>query len=175
MHFQEIRRAAAQGTISLPPPMDSEGLEDLAVLKSCLKVIRELSGFRYAFAKDAMAETFAPLMASVEAKNELERQGLKVSLKSYFLSLILKDLENPDIVTIDNYINALFNCADAAANGPITVQTVVNVANSFPQDGIIGAKTRKPKRSRSFFSRIPFPTAKPFRLNWPDGKNTPKN
>ena len=136
MHFQEIRRAAAQGTISLPPPMDSEGLEDLAVLKSCLKVIRELSGFRYAFAKDAMAETFAPLMASVEAKNELERQGLKVSLKSYFLSLILKDLENPDIVTIDNYINALFNCADAAANGPITVQTVVNVANSFPQDGI---------------------------------------
>lgn len=43
MHFQEIRRAAAQGTISLPPPMDSEGLEDLAVLKSCLKVIRELS------------------------------------------------------------------------------------------------------------------------------------
>ena len=92
MHFQEIRRAAAQGTISLPPPMDSEGLEDLAVLKSCLKVIRELSGFRYAFAKDAMAETFAPLMASVEAKNELERQGLKVSLKSYFLSLILKDL-----------------------------------------------------------------------------------
>ena len=71
MHFQEIRRAAAQGTISLPPPMDSEGLEDLAVLKSCLKVIRELSEFRYAFAKDAMAETFAPLMASVEAKNEL--------------------------------------------------------------------------------------------------------
>ena len=97
MHFQEIRRAAAQGTISLPPPMDSEGLEDLAVLKSCLKVIRELSEFRYAFAKDAMAETFAPLMASVEAKNELERQGLKVSLKDYFLSLILKDLENPDI------------------------------------------------------------------------------
>ena len=92
MHFQEIRRAAAQGTISLPPPMDSEGLEDLAVLKSCLKVIRELSEFRYAFAKDAMAETFAPLMASVEAKNELERQGLKVSLKDYFLSLILKDL-----------------------------------------------------------------------------------
>lgn len=45
MHFQEIRRAAAQGTISLPPPMDSEGLEDLAVLKSCLKVIRELSEF----------------------------------------------------------------------------------------------------------------------------------
>ena len=44
MHFQEIRRAAAQGTISLPPPADSEGLEDLAVLKSCLKVIRELSG-----------------------------------------------------------------------------------------------------------------------------------
>ena len=86
MHFQEIRRAAAQGTISLPPPMDSEGLEDLAVLKSCLKVIRELSEF----AKDAMAETFAPLMASVEAKNELERQGLKVSLKDYFLSLILK-------------------------------------------------------------------------------------
>ena len=39
MHFQEIRRAAAQGTISLPPPMDSEGLEDLAVLKSCLKVM----------------------------------------------------------------------------------------------------------------------------------------
>ena len=72
MHFQEIRRAAAQGTISLPPPMDSEGLEDLAVLKSCLKVIRELSEFRYAFAKDAMAETFAPLMASVEAKNEAE-------------------------------------------------------------------------------------------------------
>ena len=73
MHFQEIRRAAAQGTISLPPPANSEGLEDLAVLKSCLKVIRELSGFRYAFAKDAMAETFAPLMASVEAKNELDR------------------------------------------------------------------------------------------------------
>lgn len=136
MHFQEIRRAAAQGTISLPPPADSEGLEDLAVLKSCLKVIRELSGFRYAFAKDAMAETFAPLMASVEAKNELERQGLKVSLKSYFLSLILKDLENPDILLIDNYINALFNSANEAANGPITVQTVVNVVNSFPQDGI---------------------------------------
>lgn len=136
MHFQEIRRAAAQGTISLPPPANSEGLEDLAVLKSCLKVIRELSGFRYAFAKDAMAETFAPLMASVEAKNELERQGLKVSLKSYFLSLILKDLENPDILLIDNYINALFNSANEAANGPITVQTVVNVVNSFPQDGI---------------------------------------
>lgn len=136
MHFQEIRRAAAQGTISLPPLADSEGLEDLAVLKSCLKVIRELSGFRYAFAKDAMAETFAPLMASVEAKNELERQGLKVSLKSYFLSLILKDLENPDILLIDNYINALFNSANEAANGPITVQTVVNVVNSFPQDGI---------------------------------------
>lgn len=136
MHFQEIRRAAAQGTISLPPPADSEGLEDLAVLNSCLKVIRELSGFRYAFAKDAMAETFAPLMASVEAKNELERQGLKVSLKSYFLSLILKDLENPDILLIDNYINALFNSANEAANGPITVQTVVNVVNSFPQDGI---------------------------------------
>ena len=136
MHFQEIRRAAAQGTISLRPPADSEGLEDLAVLKSCLKVIRELSGFRYAFAKDAMAETFAPLMASVEAKNELERQGLKVSLKSYFLSLILKDLENPDILLIDNYINALFNSANEAANGPITVQTVVNVVNSFPQDGI---------------------------------------
>lgn len=136
MLFQEIRRAAAQGTISLPPLADSEGLEDLAVLKSCLKVIRELSGFRYAFAKDAMAETFAPLMASVEAKNELERQGLKVSLKSYFLSLILKDLENPDILLIDNYINALFNSANEAANGPITVQTVVNVVNSFPQDGI---------------------------------------
>lgn len=136
MHFQEIRRAAAQVTISLPPPANSEGLEDLAVLKSCLKVIRELSGFRYAFAKDAMAETFAPLMASVEAKNELERQGLKVSLKSYFLSLILKDLENPDILLIDNYINALFNSANEAANGPITVQTVVNVVNSFPQDGI---------------------------------------
>lgn len=136
MHFQEIRRAAAQATISLPPPANSEGLEDLAVLKSCLKVIRELSGFRYAFAKDAMAETFAPLMASVEAKNELERQGLKVSLKSYFLSLILKDLENPDILLIDNYINALFNSANEAANGPITVQTVVNVVNSFPQDGI---------------------------------------
>lgn len=136
MHFQEIRRAAAQDTISLPPPANSEGLEDLAVLKSCLKVIRELSGFRYAFAKDAMAETFAPLMASVEAKNELERQGLKVSLKSYFLSLILKDLENPDILLIDNYINALFNSANEAANGPITVQTVVNVVNSFPQDGI---------------------------------------
>lgn len=45
MHFQEIRRAAAQGTISLPPPANSEGLEDLAVLKSCLKVIRELSRF----------------------------------------------------------------------------------------------------------------------------------
>ena len=136
MHFQEVRRAAAQDTISLPPPANSEGLEDLAVLKSCLKVIRELSGFRYAFAKDAMAETFAPLMASVEAKNELERQGLKVSLKSYFLSLILKDLENPDILLIDNYINALFNSANEAANGPITVQTVVNVVNSFPQDGI---------------------------------------
>lgn len=99
MHFQEIRRAAAQGTISLPPPADSEGLEDLAVLKSCLKVIRELSGFRYAFGN---GRDFAPLMASVEAKNELERQGLKVSLKSYFLSLILKDLENPDILLIDN-------------------------------------------------------------------------
>ena len=113
MHFQEIRRAAAQGTISLPPPMDSEGLEDLAVLKSCLKVIRELSEFRYAFAKDAMAETFAPLMASVEAKNELERQGLKVSLKDYFLSLILKDLENPDIVIIDNYDSFVYNLSHA--------------------------------------------------------------
>ena len=140
MHFQEIRRAAAQGTISLPPPANSEGLEDLAVLKSCLKVIRELSGFRYAFAKDAMAETFAPLMASVEAKNELERQGLKVSLKSYFLSLILKDLENPDILLIDNYINALFNSANEAANGPITVQTVVNVVNSFPRTELTGER-----------------------------------
>lgn len=175
MHFQEIRRAAAQGTISLPPPMDSEGLEDLAVLKSCLKVIRELSEFRYAFAKDAMAETFAPLMASVEAKNELERQGLKVSLKDYFLSLILKDLENPDIVIIDNYINALFNSADAAANGPITVQTVVNVANSFPQDGINWRQNPQPMRNRSFFSRIPSRTAKLSRLNWPDGRNIPKN
>lgn len=92
--------------------------------------------FPLRLSKDAMAETFAPLMASVEAKNELERQGLKVSLKSYFLSLILKDLENPDILLIDNYINALFNSANEAANGPITVQTVVNVVNSFPQDGI---------------------------------------
>lgn len=65
-----------------------------------------------------MAETFAPLMASVEAKNELERQGLKVSLKSYFLSLILKDLENPDILLIDNYINALFNSANEACQRP---------------------------------------------------------
>ena len=143
MHFQEIRRAAAQGTISLPPPMDSEGLEDLAVLKSCLKVIRELSEFRYAFAKDAMAETFAPLMASVEAKNELERQGLKVSLKDYFLSLILKDLENPDIVIIDNYINALFNSADAAANGPITVQTLslIHIFRSVPKSEMFGANS----------------------------------
>lgn len=85
MHFQEIRRAAAQGTISLPPPMDSEGLEDLAVLKSCLKVIRELSGFRYAFAKDAMAETFAPLMASVEAKNETRTSGFKSQFEVLFL------------------------------------------------------------------------------------------
>lgn len=160
MHFQEIRRAAAQGTISLPPPMDSEGLEDLAVLKSCLKVIRELSGFRYAFAKDAMAETFAPLMASVEAKNELERQGLKVSLKSYFLSLILKDLENPDIVTIDNYINALFNCADAAANGPITVQTVVNVANSFPQDGINWRQNPQTEEEQILLQPDTFPDSK---------------
>ena len=165
MHFQEIRRAAAQGTISLPPPMDSEGLEDLAVLKSCLKVIRELSEFRYAFAKDAMAETFAPLMASVEAKNELERQGLKVSLKDYFLSLTLKDLENPDIVIIDNYINALFNSADAAANGPITSH----------RTALTGGKILKPMRNRSFFSRIPSRTAKLSRLNWPDGRNIPKN
>lgn len=85
MHFQEIRRAAAQGTISLPPPMDSEGLEDLAVLKSCLKVIRELSEFRYAFAKDAMAETFAPLMASVEAKNEIRTTGFKSLFEGLFL------------------------------------------------------------------------------------------
>lgn len=141
-------------------PWISEGLEDLAVLKSCLKVIRELSGFRYAFAKDAMAETFAPLMASVEAKNELERQGLKVSLKSYFLSLILKDLENPDIVTIDNYINALFNCADAAANGPITVQTVVNVANSFPQDGINWRQNPQTEEEQILLQPDTFPDSK---------------
>lgn len=81
MHFQEIRRAAAQGTISLPPPMDSEGLEDLAVLKSCLKVIRELSEFRYAFAKDAMAETFAPLMAS----KRIRTTGFKSLFEGLFL------------------------------------------------------------------------------------------
>lgn len=84
MHFQEIRRAAAQGTISLPPPMDSEGLEDLAVLKSCLKVIRELSEFRYAFAKDAMAETFAPLIFC-RSQKRIRTTGFKSLFEGLFL------------------------------------------------------------------------------------------
>lgn len=72
----------------------------------------------------------------------------------------MKDLENPDIVTIDNYINALFNCADAAANGPITVQTVVNVANSFPQDGINWRQNPQTEEEQILLQPDTFPDSK---------------
>ena len=174
MHFQEIRRAAAQGTISLPPPADSEGLEDLAVLKSCLKVIRELSGSVTPLPKTQWQRLCA-LNGFSEAKNELERQGLKVSLKSYFLSLILKDLENPDILLIDNYINALFNSANEAANGPITVQTVVNVVNSFPQDGINWRENPQTDEEQILLQPDTFPDSKAVQVELARWENIQKN
>lgn len=136
MHFQEIRRAATQGTISLPPPRDSEGLEDISVLKSCLKVTRELANFRYAFAKDSMSQTWARLMAIVEARNELARQNTIVSLRPYFLSLILSNVEDTDIVLLDEYVNALFKGAEDPTAAPVNVKTVVAIANCFAQENI---------------------------------------
>lgn len=160
MQFQEIRRAASQGTISLPPPRDSEGLEDTSILKCCLAVTRALSDFRFAFAQDHMAQTAAHLMAVVEAKNEIERQGHTASLKEYFSSLILKDLEKYEISLLGSYVNALFACADQAKNGPITLQTIVNVANSFPQDGIIWRETEMSDGEVSLLQPDTFPDSK---------------
>lgn len=136
MHFQEIRRAATQGTISLPPPRDSEGLEDISVLKSCLKVTRDISNFRYAFAKDQMSSTWAHLMGVVEAKKELSRQQIDVALRPYFLSLILNSVENRDIVLLGEYVHALFESSQNAAAAPVNVKTVVAAANCFAQENI---------------------------------------
>ncbi len=58
MELQGLRQAASQGTISLPPPRDSEKLEDIPVLRSCLALARGISDFREAFATSVF---FLPL------------------------------------------------------------------------------------------------------------------
>ena len=107
MHFQEIRQAASQGTISLPPPSNSEGLENELILKTCLKVVRELSDFRYSFATSRIPETSSRLMTIVEAKNQLMKRDHQVSLSDYFLSEIVPNPGVESLVLLDDYVKAL--------------------------------------------------------------------
>lgn len=136
MHFQEIRQAASQGTISLPPPSNSEGLENELILKTCLKVVRELSDFRYSFATSRIPETSSRLMTIVEAKNQLMKRDHQVSLSDYFLSEIVPNPGVESLVLLDDYVKALTVGAKSAPFSPVSVKTIIQIANQFPADQI---------------------------------------
>ena len=135
MQFQEIRQAASQGTISLPPPRDSEILEDATVLKACLQVTRLIGDFREAYTLSKMPLTFGHLMTIVEAANQLSKRGSLIDLRRFFLSEIVP-LSDEGTLLLENYLRAC-EAGRAELNGhPVSIDTIVRVANEFPQDKI---------------------------------------
>ena len=176
MQFQEIRQAASQGTISLPPPKNSEGLENGIILKSCLEVTRQLSDFRYEFARSRIPETSARLMTIVEAVNQLVKRDTQVSLREYFQSEIVPATGNPDIVSLGNYIQALTEGAGNSPVSPLSVQTIVRVSNFFPQDHITWRQNRNTNEKLLASDTFPDSKAVQFELvRWDTYSRTPND
>ncbi|MBQ8829608.1 MAG: hypothetical protein IJ022_05910 [Burkholderiaceae bacterium] len=141
MELQAIRQAASQGTISLPPPRDSEILEDVPILKLCLKVTRQLSDFRHAFACTKHAETIGRLMLALEARHEVLEANTRLSLKYYFLSRIVPKPEIEEFVRMENFSTACLDLAETLRIEPISVRTVTSIANHFLQDNLAWRKS----------------------------------
>ena len=106
MELQGLRQAASQGTISLPPPRDSEKLEDIPVLRSCLALARGISDFREAFATSVFPATIGKLMTIVEAKEQLYSKEEPFTLKEYFYSTIVPNPSELSMVRMESYVNA---------------------------------------------------------------------
>lgn len=151
MQLQALRQAANQGTISLPPPCDSEGLEDIPTLKLCLKVTRQLSDFREAFVRCRNSDMIGRLMLTMEARYQVLGNSKSASLKDYFLSRIIPNPSNEDLVRMENYVNASLDLAKNAQVEPISVTTIVRIANHFLQDDLAW------RRSDEVPKEIPLP------------------
>ncbi len=136
MELNSLRQAASQGTIALPPPADSEILEDIGVLRSCLLLSRSIGDFREEFAKNRSPITAGKLLLAAEAREELARKDKKISLKDYFISTLIGDTSDEDLLRMDGYINACLDCRLDAREKPLSVKMLSDIANHFLMDKI---------------------------------------
>ncbi len=150
MELQGLRQAASQGTISLPPPRDSERLEDIPVLKSCLTLARGISEFREVFATSPFPLTMGKLMAIVEAKEQIGKRETAIPLKDYFYSTIVPTPSNTDMLRMENYVNACIQLGPSAGATYLSSKTIVDIANFFIQDRIAWRSSEDPLSEKLF-------------------------
>lgn len=151
MELQGLRQAASQGTISLPPLRDSEKLEDIPVLRSCLALARGISDFREAFATSVFPATIGKLMTIVEAKEQLYSKEEPFTLKEYFYSTIVPNPSELSMVRMESYVNACLELYPNSNLSYISTKTIVEIANFFIQDKISWRSSDDPLHEKPFF------------------------
>ncbi len=158
MQLQSLRQAASQGTISLPPPRDSEILEDVGVLKLCLDLSRKIGNFREAFALNPNRDTVGKLMLIVEAREQLSHSGKIISLKDYFYSDILPTTEDLDLLRMESYVNACLDAFDLGLAEHLSIETFIKVANQFAVDGINWRRSTEDLQEAPFIPKEDIPS-----------------
>lgn len=135
MKLQALRIAARQGLIPLPPPRDSELIEDKNILKLCLKATRLLGEIREYFARKDSPSRVGKLMLVVEAQNQLSLNQ-DVSLKDYFLSTIIPNPSDINLYRMENYVSACLNESSVNKKELSPINKLAEIANFFLQDNI---------------------------------------
>lgn len=135
MKLQALRIAARQGLIPLPPPRDSELIEDKAILKLCLKATRLLGDIREYFARLDSPGRVGKLMLVVEAQNQLSLNQ-EVSLKDYFLSTIIPNPSDINLYRMENYVSACLNECSVNKKDLSPINKLAELSNFFLQDNI---------------------------------------
>ncbi len=143
MKLQALRLAASQGILQLPPPRDSELIEDKVILKLCLKATRLLGDIRENFARLDSPSRTGKLMLVVEAINQLSLTQ-EVSLSNYFLSTINPNPSDINLYRMENFVTACLNEDSANKKELSPVDEIAEISNFFHQDHIVWRSTSNP-------------------------------
>lgn len=135
MKLQALRLAASQGILQLPPPRDSELIEDKVVLKLCLKATRLLGDIRENFARLDCPGRTGKLMLVVEALNQLSLNQ-EVSLRNYFLSTIIPNPSDINLYRMENFVTACLSENSISKKEISSIDAIAELSNFFLQDHI---------------------------------------
>ncbi|MCD8339796.1 MAG: hypothetical protein LUC43_06310 [Burkholderiales bacterium] len=125
-----------QETTVLPPPANSEILEDIGVLRSCLLLARSISNFREAYARCRSPETAGRLMLALQAREHIARKNQILSMQEFYTANIISDPSNDSFVRMEEYINACLDCSREAREKPLSIKSLTGIASHFLMDKI---------------------------------------